>query len=148
LIREGLFPELRVVEEGSGNWAAAERWWIKFYREEVGMQLTNMTDGGEGMSGFSFAPGSRKKMSDAARLRWSRHKYKIVESQNHGRSRMTEDQRLMSNDKKSLKQRGRVFTDDHRRKLSVALIGNRNHELRGTDGKFISKVQKEKFDAS
>lgn len=143
LVRKNRYPELKILETGCGDWAAAERWWIKFYREEVGVRLTNMTDGGEGMSGFTYAPGSRENMSVAARRRWSCNRQSIIESQNRGKSIMTEDQRLMANDKRSLKQRGRIFTDDHRRKLSIALGGNRNNPERGPDGRTAQKSRNE-----
>lgn len=64
LLDSGHVPEVRVVDEGDGeSWAEAERFYIKFYRDEAGSPLTNMTDGGEGLSGWIHTPESREKMA-------------------------------------------------------------------------------------
>lgn len=60
----GCRPILRILDQGQGSgWQESERWWIKFYREEVGADLTNLTEGGEGMLGIKFSAESRAKMA-------------------------------------------------------------------------------------
>lgn len=62
---KGLFPVLSVVESGTGDsWVAAEKRWIKYYRD-CGCDLTNLTDGGEGTFGLKFSPESIAKLREA-----------------------------------------------------------------------------------
>lgn len=76
LLLQGLKPSMRILEEGKGlNWQASERYWIKFYREEVGADLTNATDGGDlGHSnrkykGRKLSKARRQKISDSLKRR-------------------------------------------------------------------------------
>lgn len=51
ILNEGLQPIFEVVEECSEDkWEERERFWISYYRE-IGFNLTNMCDGGEGGHG-------------------------------------------------------------------------------------------------
>ena len=60
---EGLQPQIGILEQGTGDWQAAERKWIARYREQ-GYQLCNATDGGEGASpGHTKSPETRAKLS-------------------------------------------------------------------------------------
>lgn len=54
LLNLGLRPTMAVIETGVGDddWKEAERRWIAVYRAQ-GMPLTNITDGGEGTSGWA-----------------------------------------------------------------------------------------------
>jgi hypothetical protein len=45
------------------SWEAAEQKWIKRYKEDLGWNLWNMTDGGEGTSGFKWEEDSKNKQS-------------------------------------------------------------------------------------
>ena len=64
LLTSGLQPLVRVVDSGYGDsWREAERFWIRFYREAVGANLTNMTDGGEGIFGMRHSEESKRLMS-------------------------------------------------------------------------------------
>lgn len=72
LVQLELEPRLAILEEGTGDWAFAERKWIAYYRA-TGL-LTNMTDGGDGTPGCSPSEETRRKMSDV-------HKGKIVSSE-------------------------------------------------------------------
>ena len=78
LLRKGCHPLYHVVATGQGEgWQEAERQWIAFYRPLA--QLTNLTEGGEGMPGYvptialrqlwssqrkevSYAPGRKSAM--------------------------------------------------------------------------------------
>lgn len=50
-------PEYFVIEviPAGGDWQEAERHWISYFRS-IGCRLTNLTDGGEGASGFKQPP--------------------------------------------------------------------------------------------
>ena len=47
---------------------AAEVFWIGYFRA-MGARLTNLTDGGEGLAGYTFSPETREKMAAAKRGR-------------------------------------------------------------------------------
>ena len=64
LLEKNLYPILEVVEFGTGSWSDAERKWIAHYRE-LGVNLTNMTDGGDGTPGYIPNEVTRQKMSIA-----------------------------------------------------------------------------------
>ena len=67
LLDAGVEPVLKVVESGTGaDWAEAEVRWIHRYRE-MGFDLTNATDGGEGCPGHSVSPEAREKIAAAHR---------------------------------------------------------------------------------
>jgi len=60
----GLQPQIVLIETIplEGNWIAAERKWIAYYKS-MGYSLVNKTDGGEGVIGLKHSDASRKKMS-------------------------------------------------------------------------------------
>jgi len=65
LVKQGLKPVVCVLDrcdDFKPIWEARERDWISFYKR-IGCNLTNGTDGGEGLSNPSLC--TRKKMSDA-----------------------------------------------------------------------------------
>ena len=65
LIAANLVPQIRVIEQGTGDWEVAERSWIRWHREQ-GYNLCNATDGGEGASpGRSTSAETRAKLSAA-----------------------------------------------------------------------------------
>ena len=67
LVREGLAPELRIIQEGVGaGWEEAERHWIALHRSQ-GSPLTNHADGGRGPLGCIRSPGTREKLAAANR---------------------------------------------------------------------------------
>src|SRR3990167_5576743 len=51
LERLGLRPEYMILETGFNDWAKAEQRWIRYYRSR-GVDLTNLTNGGEGVVGL------------------------------------------------------------------------------------------------
>jgi len=62
-------PELLILEEVPINdWEQYERKWIAFYREK-GYDLTNHTDGGEGVSGLT--EDARQRLSKARKELWN-----------------------------------------------------------------------------
>lgn len=83
LLKQGRRPVLVVVEEGTGDWQAAEKRWIQHYRDQ-GADLVNATDGGEGTLGYVPTAETKAKLSVAAK-------------KNHtGRKRSKESRRHMS----------------------------------------------------
>lgn len=65
LISENRKPEIEAIEQGTGDWEAAERRWITWHRAQ-GHNLCNSTDGGEGASpGHTKSPETRAKLSAA-----------------------------------------------------------------------------------
>lgn len=64
VIQAGLKPEMILLESGIGDetWAAAECKWISYYREQ-GCDLTNATNGGEGLKGFKHSAETRANWS-------------------------------------------------------------------------------------
>ncbi len=97
---------------------------------EIGLDnLCNLTEGGEGTSGFKLSEETRRRMSEAKKKQWRENprvtseetKKKISESlkgnkHNVGKKHSEETKKKMSEAKK-----GRVFTEEHKRKLSEAL---------------------------
>jgi hypothetical protein len=69
LISENLKPTFEVIEEiPIEGWQEREKYWIKYYRD-LGCDLTNDTDGGEGHNGTSARKG--QKLSDDTKARMS-----------------------------------------------------------------------------
>lgn len=89
---------------------------IAFYRS-IGVQLTNLTDGGEGPSGRSFSDEAKAKMRAAkvGRKLPPDHIAKIAQA-NAGKKRSEEYREFM---------RGRVFTEAHRANLSKGATGRK-----------------------
>lgn len=61
LFAAGLRPRCEIIDSGDGDWQAAERHWIAYYRTQ-GARLTNMTDGGDGTPGMRPSEQTREKM--------------------------------------------------------------------------------------
>jgi group I intron endonuclease len=59
LLREGLKPELIIIEECSDNWQEREKFYIAQYDN-----LTNSTSGGDGTENYKHTPDSILKMSE------------------------------------------------------------------------------------
>lgn len=67
LLADGHKPEVFVIElVDEAEWQDAERFWIAYFRS-LGARLVNITDGGEGVSGYRFSPERREEM----RLRYT-----------------------------------------------------------------------------
>ena len=72
---------MRILEEGVGlNWQVSERYWIKFYREEVGADLTNATSGGDcgttnhKYRGRKMSAAKRRRISQSVKRSWERRR--------------------------------------------------------------------------
>lgn len=83
LISLGLMYEIEVLEECSSEEQVMqqEMYWIKFHRD-IGTDLTNLTDGGEGNSGWNPSQNIRENMSEAAKLKYKNNpELKIIVSE-------------------------------------------------------------------
>ena len=69
-------PIIRVVEVGTGSWQEAERFYISFYRDEVGCRLTNIQPGGEGGGNFTHH-------TEATKLKISKSKKNVRLTDQH-----------------------------------------------------------------
>ena len=92
--------------------------------------LSNMTLGGNGVSGYIHTESTRKKISEVnkGKIISDDHKKKISEA-NKGRIYSTETRKKIS-----VANKGRIRTDEHKKKISVA-----------NKGKIISEEHKEKL---
>lgn len=120
----GLKPRIEIIEklnEGSvlSDWQDAERFWISYLRS-IGVSLTNLTIGGEGIHGFTRTSEHKKKIGDAHRGR---------KRSQETRARIAESRKLISNDHLrilAINQRGTKLTPEHRAKIAAAGIGRRH----------------------
>jgi hypothetical protein len=133
----------RVVEkhglrvEIAAQWASEEeafeheRFLIQCFRD-LGYELTNLTDGGEGPAGFHHADETRKKFSQQRRGR---------QVSEETRAKMSASQKLRgphpnsiaalygrpvsqeTRDKMSARHKGRIVTQEHRARISATLTG-------------------------
>lgn len=53
-----------------------EKYWIKHYRENTNYRLTNITDGGDGASGYNPPEDVRQRMSIASKTKWQNEEWK------------------------------------------------------------------------
>lgn len=119
----GLEPSLLILETNSGDWASAERRWIAHYRA-MGADLTNSTDGGEGVVGLVFSSASRAKMAAAKRGRkhTAEHVEKVAMAL-RGRSRPPEAMRAAQ-----MARLGSKHTPDTIEKIREASLGRKHSE--------------------
>jgi len=64
-LRSGLLPILEIVEIcDESKWQEREQYWIKYYKE-LGFDLKNMTNGGDGNTGLKMSDISKEKIRRA-----------------------------------------------------------------------------------
>lgn len=67
----GVKPSIRALETGVGvTWAACEKKWIAHYKQS-GVDLTNLSDGGEGTPGRKVSEAECLAIAERARKRWA-----------------------------------------------------------------------------
>lgn len=99
LKNRNLRPEMVVIDEtDKDDWIFLEQWYIQLYKS-WGYRLTNHTEGGEGVYGYTHSQETREKMSKA----------------NKGRVFSEESKRKLSATIK-----GRKMSDETKRKVSEA----------------------------
>ncbi len=65
ILRSGLLPILEIVEIcDESKWQEREQYWIKYYKE-LGFDLKNMTNGGDGNTGLKMSDISKEKIRRA-----------------------------------------------------------------------------------
>jgi hypothetical protein len=118
--------EVQVVKRFADEAMAfeCERLLIRCYRE-VGIELANYTDGGDGPSGLKHSEETRRRLSQIARDRARNHPNrdewiaKISASRKGSNNRPKGyRQKPETIEKISAAMKGRVFSDEHRRNLS------------------------------
>jgi len=102
LLQTGYKPIYHVLEYGTGDgWKECERFWIALYR--IFSDLTNLTDGGDGVLGYIYTIETRKKISEGVSKR----------------PPISDETR----EKLSAARRGKSHSDETREKMSAAKIG-------------------------
>jgi hypothetical protein len=97
---------------------------IKLYKS-LGYCEANMTDGGEGPSGFIHSEETKLKMKKSHSLR-DHSRLSSMSKSRLGTKRPKAERQAISDGRRGLK-----FSEDHRRKLSDAKIGKRSPRWRG-----------------
>ena len=132
LVKRGLGPRLIILEDVAEEvWQEAEVRWIVHFRSE-GADLTNLTDGGEGLTNASIE--TREKLSLLRRMEWSdlrirQAKLLILKSP----ERAAKISAALRGKPKSPKhiakllqnQPGRSLTEEHKAKIRVNSRGHR-----------------------
>jgi len=120
----GLEPkveELEILSEEATekDWQESERFWISYLRF-IGADLTNLTDGGEGIHGLVFTEDHRRKIGDA-------HKGRIRSPETL--KRMAESRKNCPIDhliKLSKSRIGVPLSESHRMKIAAAGTGRKH----------------------
>lgn len=126
LLRRGAVPVLEVLETGIIDFTSAERAWISHFRE-MGCNLTNGTDGGEGMLGFRPSAETKEKIASALRGRPG-NKGAVIEEWHKARVAEANRKRVWTAEQKaalSARRKGRSTSEEHRKHLSEALKGRK-----------------------
>lgn len=109
LITEGLKPTMTILESVSdSNGSEQERWWIA-EGKRIGLRLTNLTDGGEGIT---MTPERRKHLSDLFTGR-----------------KVSEEQKAQI----SATLRGHITTEETKSKISASKVGKPGKSYAHTD---------------
>lgn len=120
------------IEEGLSEEESneSEKYWIAQFKS-WGFNLANMTDGGDGISGWKHSESSKKKMSESKkgrRLSPNTEFKKGMISLNKGKKHSKETKKKISDSKKGKKGywtgKKRIFTLEHKMKLSHSIIIN------------------------
>lgn len=177
LKREDLKPEMFIIDEvADENWQREEKFWINYWKY-IGADLTNSTDGGDGLQ--SPTPETRAKISAAQtgekHHNWGKHHsaetLAKMSAANTGKSPTPETRAKLSAAARNISDETRVRmsasragdknpnwgkspSDETRAKLSVAHIGKHpSDETRtkisaGNRGKYISPETRAKMSAA
>jgi hypothetical protein len=155
LLSDGHTPNIDILEKVKQNHQEREKYWIRVGKEK-GWNLTNATIGGDGVVGYAFTEEVKEKISEKIRNMWSdpSMREKIINSR-IGLKHTEETKRKMSASMTGLKRsssgrenirkaelgrvipeeqrqkisatlKGRVFSNDTCKKISLSLKGNKN----------------------
>lgn len=128
LLSYDMLPVMEVIEECfEETWAEREIYWIAYGRQ-MGWRLTNLTDGGDGTSGWVASEKTKRNISEAkkGKKNTDEHNRRIGEAkignQYHRGHKHTNETLLKIGEA----QRGKKHTDEHRRKNSEAHQGEKH----------------------
>jgi group I intron endonuclease len=120
LENNGLKPILEIVDEVPSNeWRFWEQYWISQFRA-WGFDLTNLTDGGEGFASGELNPAHLPHVKE---LRSKIHKGKIISQEM--KNKISEKLTGRKNPEHSKRMTGRVYSEEHKKAVSVSLRGHR-----------------------
>ncbi len=122
LIRQGLEPVIELIEvvPAGEDWQTRERYWIAYYREQ-GCDLTNATDGGEGLTGYAPSEETRKKLSQAKKgKKHSPEHIEKIRQANLGKNPSPQTIKSVR-----LANTGKKHSPEHREKLRQANLGRK-----------------------
>lgn len=131
---KGWSPTIKLLEEIEGNGAKKEIAWIAYYRSR-GIQLTNITDGGEGQLGCTWNKGRHLSLETRDKIRkaltgkhLSSETKEKISKRNKGKTRSVEFRQHLSklNRGKEPWIKGKRHSEISKRKISEAGTG-RNH---------------------
>jgi quinol monooxygenase YgiN len=147
MMQRGMLPTLEMIDKVDGDGCDAERKWIEFFRA-AGVNLTNLTDGGEGIAGYKYSDKRKAEHSAMLKEYWSTrehhskgrrapdHVVAAMVAANTGRKLSLETREKLSEARKGI-----VFSDEHRRKLSESHSGARH----GNYGKSLQAETRRKI---
>jgi len=118
---------LEVVSQ-KGSLEKAEIYWIDYYKNVLKWRLKNMTDGGDGITGWHHSKQTKSKMSRAlkGRLGWNKGKHLSEKHRKH----ISKAKKGKSNGLE-----GKILSKQHKKKISKAKKGKSN----GCEGNILSK---------
>jgi hypothetical protein len=115
-IKDNTIPKMTIIEcVDKENDKLAEKFWIAYFRDE-GCCLTNLTDGGEGLSGWKPTDEQRKRSGDRQRGKIiSQETREKLSKAGKGRKKSEEHRRKIGE-----AHRGRTFTEETLKRMSEA----------------------------
>jgi group I intron endonuclease len=120
--------EIFIIEEFEQEEKALKReiFWIAYYKTNIRKYGNNfgynMTDGGEGISGYSHTASAKQKMSDATKGKPKSEDHKKQLSIAHSGKILSQE----TKDKIGISSSGRRHTDETKQKVSLAKLGEKN----------------------
>ncbi len=117
LLKDGITPCVGILEVSSiDKIFVKERQWIKCFRD-IGCDLTNATDGGEGVSGHKFSDAHKEKLRQGRLGKKHSEEAKALmrESKQNVSQETREKQRVAST--------GRTHTEEHKSRMSELYKG-------------------------
>lgn len=111
---------------------AREKYWIKVYKDN-GARLTNLTDGGDGMSGYIRSEESKQRISNSLMghevLPETREKLRLAAIEQH----KTNPHIYTLEQKKALSEarKGMKFSEEHRKNIGLARKGRKVPNKKG-----------------
>jgi len=133
LMSHGRIPEiviLEVVPDGE-DWKAYEQKWIGRGRES-GWQLTNLTDGGEGKTGWLASDETKEKL----RAAWVERRKRGVSDETRARlSKARKGKKLSPEHAKNNAEarKGMVFSEERKKNISLSLRGENSPTAKITE---------------